>query len=118
MFYETLLKLCDQKGVKITNVVKELNMSSGNMTRWKSGILPHGKNLKKLADYFEVSVDYLLGKTDNPGPKAEDITFDDFTYAMHKESKALTAEQKEALLNMARLFKQSIEAEKGQKKSD
>ncbi len=61
MFYDTLLALCKQNNVKITNVIKELNMSSGNMTRWKNGVIPHGDNLKRLAEYFGVSTDYLLG---------------------------------------------------------
>ena len=31
-----------------------------------SGSMPKADNLAKLADYFGVSVDYLLGRTDNP----------------------------------------------------
>lgn len=39
-------------------------MSSGNMNKWKNGVVPKGNTLSKLADYFNVSVDYLIGKTD------------------------------------------------------
>ena len=61
MFYKTLLNECDKKGVKLTNVFKELGLSSGNMSRWKNGVTPSAVNLKKLSDYFGISVDDLLG---------------------------------------------------------
>ena len=68
---------------------------------------PDNDTLQKLADYFNVSVDYILGRTDdmNQNPGEENISFDDFTYAMYNESKELTEEDKQALLGMARLLK-------------
>ena len=53
---------------------------------------PDNDTLQKLADYFNVSVDYILGRTDdmNQNPGEENISFDDFTYAMYNESKELT----------------------------
>lgn len=62
MFYQILQSLCKQQGVKITNVVSELKISSGNLSKWKAGGVPKGATLKKLADYFHVSTDYLLGR--------------------------------------------------------
>lgn len=64
MFYERLKLLCDNKGIKLTNLIQELGMSSGNMNKWKKGGVPKGSTLSKLADYFNVSVDYLIGKTE------------------------------------------------------
>ncbi len=64
MFYERLKLLCAEKGIKLTNLIQELGMSSGNMNKWKNGVVPKGNTLSKLADYFNVSVDYLIGKTD------------------------------------------------------
>ena len=64
MFYERLKLLCEEKGIKLTNLIQELGMSSGNMNKWKNGVIPKGNTLSKLADYFNVSVDYLIGKTD------------------------------------------------------
>lgn len=68
MFYSRLTSLCAERGVKITNVVSELKMGSGNLSNWKSGRMPRGESLSKLADYFNVSTDYLLGRTDDPSP--------------------------------------------------
>lgn len=68
MFYSRLTSLCAERGVKVTNVVSELKMGSGNLSNWKSGRMPRGESLSKLADYFHVSTDYLLGRTDDPSP--------------------------------------------------
>lgn len=63
MFWERLNQLCAEHNVKLTNVVKELGMSTGNQSKWKRGAIPKSNVLKKFADYFNVSVDYLLGNT-------------------------------------------------------
>lgn len=68
MFYPRLLALCAERGVKVTNVVAEMNMGSGNLSKWKAGGIPKGDTLSKLADYFQVSTDYLLGRTDDLRP--------------------------------------------------
>lgn len=62
MFYERLKKLCDERGLALTNVVvNELHMSRWNLSRWKNGNVPKGDTLSALAEYFGVSTDYLLG---------------------------------------------------------
>lgn len=61
MFYETLKKLCAEHNKSITSVVCELGFSQGNLSRWKKGMAPRADSVKKFADYFGVSSDYLLG---------------------------------------------------------
>lgn len=69
MFYSRVNALCAKHGVKITNVIAEIGMGSGNLSKWKAGGVPKGDTLSKLADYFNVSTDYLLGRTDDPEKK-------------------------------------------------
>lgn len=66
MFYDRLNDTCKKRNLKITNVLKELNISMGNTSKWKTGTIPNGKILILLADKLGVSVDYLLERTDNP----------------------------------------------------
>lgn len=61
MFYERLKRLCDEKGTTLTNVIKELGMSSGNLSKWKNGKTPKSDTVSALSEYFSVSSDYLLG---------------------------------------------------------
>ena len=77
MFYDTILHLCELNGKKITNVIAELDISAGNPSKWKSGNVPKEDTLTKLADYFHVSVDYLLGRDSPSGlslsPEEEEL---------------------------------------------
>lgn len=62
MFWETFICLCNEKCVKPNTVAKELGIPSGSVTDWKNGRTPRSTTLQKIANYFGVSVGYLLGK--------------------------------------------------------
>lgn len=66
MFWENFLRLCSDTQKKPTGVVLELGISRGSVTHWKAGKVPQHSTLIKIADYFGVSVDYLLGKEEKP----------------------------------------------------
>ena len=105
--YEIFEKLLMERGVTAYKVAKATGISTGSMTDWKKGRrAPKVDKLQKIADYFGVSVDYLLGNEPKEKTPAEaDVTFDDFTYAMYGEAKELTDEDKNMLLEMARMLK-------------
>ncbi|MDE7243573.1 MAG: helix-turn-helix domain-containing protein [Oscillospiraceae bacterium] len=65
MFYQRFLALCNTCGVKPTAVADAIGLSRTNASYWKKGSLPSIKNLRKLADCFEVPVEYLLGTQDD-----------------------------------------------------
>lgn len=71
MFWENFYFLCEQKGLKPLQAVREIGIAHGNITNWKNGKIPSGTNLTKIADYFGVSVDYLLGNEEAPIRSAE-----------------------------------------------
>jgi len=67
MFYEIFSDLIQKRQIKDYQVAKDLNLSSSRISDWRNGHrLPSVENLIKLADYFGVSTDYLLGRTDKP----------------------------------------------------
>ncbi len=66
MFWERLYSTCLQKGYKPNTLAKAIGLSSATATKWKNGAIPNGEALIKIADYLDCSVDYLLGRTDNP----------------------------------------------------
>lgn len=76
MFYQRMQALCNRDGTEISNVLKALNLSTSKGTAWKGtaqkeGTIPKGDILLKLANYFRVSTDYLLGNTDDPAPAGQ-----------------------------------------------
>lgn len=68
MFWERFYNLCLEKDTKPNPVAKKIGISSGIVTKWKNeDTLPNGETLLKIADYFDVSVDYLLGRETKKG---------------------------------------------------
>lgn len=63
--FERIKKLSDKQGKSMQKVAEDIGMSKNIFYRWKT-TEPKGIDLKKVADYFNVSTDYLLGRTDNP----------------------------------------------------
>lgn len=61
MFYDRFVDLCKEKGLSPAAVTRELGLNNSSSTAWKRGSVPKSDTLKKLADYFDVSTDYLLG---------------------------------------------------------
>ena len=69
-FTERLAGLMRQRGVTAYRVRKDLKLSNSIVAYWLSGQkFPDGRNLIKLADYFGVSLDYLVGRSDDPAVK-------------------------------------------------
>lgn len=65
-FYTIFEQLCKERGVSPAQVRNNLGISQSTMASWKSrGLTPKAETMQKLADYFGVSVDYLL-KQSNP----------------------------------------------------
>lgn len=64
MFWERFTLLCSERGTKPNPVAKELGFASSTVTAWKNGSKISADKLQKIADYFNVSTDYLLGKTE------------------------------------------------------
>lgn len=65
MFWQKFEKLCAVKGSKPNPVAAEIGIGSATLTKWKNGTIPNGETLIKVAKYFNVSVDYLLGLEDD-----------------------------------------------------
>lgn len=63
--YEIINELCKKNNISITKLCEIITNSSGNLATWKKGYM-RSDYLQKVAEYFNVSADYLLGLTDNP----------------------------------------------------
>ena len=71
--YDTIHRLCIDKGVNITTMCRECEVSRGSLTDLKMGRKSalSIQALSKIADYFSVSVDYLLGKENEKNAASE-----------------------------------------------
>lgn len=67
-FYERIESLRKERGISQGNLEKELGFSNGSYSKWKNS-MPTPDRLQKLAEYFGVSVNYLM--TGENAPSAD-----------------------------------------------
>lgn len=68
-----LKELRKQKGLTLVELGEEVNLANNTLSQYERGIRePNISTLIKLADFFSVSVDYLIGREGKKKPKAED----------------------------------------------
>lgn len=92
-----------QKYVAIT-----LGIAPPSVANWERGKTnPTNENMIRLADLYGVSVDYLLGRTDNPN--GSDISIADIDFALSGEIRDLTDAEKQDVLDYVR-FKRAQKA--------
>ena len=62
-----LKELRKKKGISQLRLATELNTTQNTISRYETGEREPGiDELIKIADYFNVSVDYLIGRTESP----------------------------------------------------
>ena len=65
--FEKILRLCKERNITVTALERILGFGRCTITRWKE-CSPSVDKLKKVADYFGVSIDYFVDDaTDEKG---------------------------------------------------
>lgn len=59
MLYDKIKTLAAEKGVTISQMEEDLELPDRNTCKWNT-VLPRVDTLKKVADYFGVSIEYFL----------------------------------------------------------
>ena len=74
MFYDIFCKLCADKGLTPSGAASKIGFNRASVTMWKNtGRPPKPELLDKIAEYFGVSVDYLLrGNEEKPAASKGD----------------------------------------------
>lgn len=70
-FYENYVQLCNQINKSPSAVAIELKIGKPSVTRWKSGVKPRYATAMKVANYFGVTVEELMGESKGEGIKKE-----------------------------------------------
>jgi transcriptional regulator with XRE-family HTH domain len=102
MFKNIFIELCNKKGESPSSVCKKVNIAPATFSCWTPESVPRKATLMRIADYFGVSVDYLLGKTEQkekPSPEGE--SFEEDVIIVHRDGKTVvrkyTKEQLDAI---------------------
>ncbi len=90
-FIDRIEKLLIDTGTSKKTMLNDLSLSINTFSNWKNrGTIPSGETLEMIADYFDVSVDYLLGKS-------------------YTEQEEVTQQEKELLAMLKQLNEEDLE---------
>lgn len=95
---EKIKELCEAQCLTLASLERKLDFGNGTIRRWDN-TLPSGDKLLKVAEYFDVSVDFLLGREN----EQEDV-LDENLVILSRNAKKLSPEDRKKLLDMARLM--------------
>ena len=113
MFFNRLKALCDEKGISVYRACTDIGLNRSAVAKWKGGGQPNGTTAARLADYFGVTTDYLLGKTNEKIPAAAQraVSDDDIKFALFGGDGEITDAMYDEVKQFAAFIKQR-EAEK------
>jgi transcriptional regulator with XRE-family HTH domain len=124
MFWENLVNLCNKNNTTPTAVVNTLGIAGGSVTKWRKGAVPRDTTLKRIADYFGVSTEYLLSDNEDkpsiPGSSQikkppQDIPTEDELFEEIKKllnDQPMSKQLYDELSRFVERFKQMSDAEK------
>lgn len=93
MIIKNVKALCNSKKITFAELERQLNFASGSIRKWDKQS-PSSDRVKKVAEFFNVSIDYLLDHTTIPsGEEADDLTT-----SFNSATKNLSEKKKEFLL--------------------
>lgn len=107
MFFDNFVRLCEQKGVKPSRALTEAGVPKSAYSYWRTeagagnDAKPTNQNAVKLAQYFDVTVDFLLtgNQKENP-PQQPQSEVDAAVERIRRKLESMPKEQREALMNL------------------
>lgn len=97
---DRIKSLANGKGMSLPVLETELGFGSGTIVKWDKAS-PNSDKLAKVADYFHVSVDFLLGRECEQDTFLDSDVDENYTI-LCRDAKKLSPEKREQLLNMAK----------------
>ena len=109
--FEIVKDLCERQGISLNTLEDKLKLGKNSLYGLKRN-QPSAERLQQIADYFNVSTDYLLGRTDNPAIAKDDTiagyTSDDLRKMAENaktfDGKPLTEEDIDAIQNIIEIY--------------
>lgn len=72
--FEKIKSLAKKQGISLNTLEDRVGLGKNYIYSLKNKKTPSAEHISKIADYFNVSTDYLLGRTDNPSIAKDTVT--------------------------------------------
>lgn len=102
VLYQRIKTLCEKRVISIAKLESELGFGNSSIKKWERVSSPSIDKIIKVASYFDVSVDYLLGRTDIEGSISEVIGDEDII-SFQRARQKMTQKDKDRMMQMLKL---------------
>ena len=108
MFFNRFKELCDERGISAYRACTDIGLNRSAVAKWKTGGKPNGSTAAKLAEYFGVTTDYLLGQSEErtPGDKPRTVSDEDIKFALFGGDGEITDAMYDEVKKFAAFIKQ------------
>lgn len=100
--YDRIKMLCDKNNITLSRLEQDCGFANATIDKWKNTSTPKADKIKVIAQYFNVSTDYLLGMTDIPSSVESMMGDDDFISLQRARSK-MSPKENQKMMQMLRL---------------
>ena len=108
--FDRVKELSQKRGISLSKLEETLGLGKNSLYALKRN-QPSAERLQEIADYFNVSTDYLLGRTDNPKIASDEVagyTTEDLRKMARNaktfDGKPLTDEDVDAITNIIEIY--------------
>lgn len=101
--YERVRRLCNEHGIEISNLgdhLPDVSIAKSSISGWKKGATPRAGVVKSIADFFDVSTEYILNGDRNSSMNAERSSAGLTPIVIINGDKRKLTEQEAALLEL------------------
>ena len=106
-FQDVFKELRQERGKSQDAMAKDLDVSPALISKWENNVsTPGPEMLEYIADYFGVSVDYLIGRSKYRNLEADNSELDNVLFSKAKD---LTDEEKKTIINVINAIKKDID---------
>lgn len=101
VLYERIKLLCKQRGIMLSTLSEAVGISESLIRKWAYTTSPSIDKVRKIAQYFDVSVDYLIGISEIP--QSADKVIEDSTILSIQRARAnMSCEDRELMMVLLR----------------
>lgn len=102
IIYIRIKELCAAQGITLTKLEEDTGLSSSIIRKWKNNTSPSIDKVKVIAEYFNVSTDYLVGLSDISTP-AEALIGDEDFVSLQRAKSRMSPQDRDRMMRMLKL---------------
>lgn len=99
--YQRIKTLCAERGITISKLEDDLGFGKSSIKKWEKISSPSVDKIELVANYFNVSTDYLLGRTDIKSLVSD--FFEDDVISFQRAREKMNIKDRERMMAMLKI---------------